>query len=296
MMNAFFQTLISIGKILIRSQFNLKRTKSSHSKVIIIGNGPSAATYFNQAATSPSQIPVWGVNMMAATEHFETLKPAYYLVSDHAFLDFSKDAFEDATQLPRLKYQPDFLQIQQRINATWNQLLNASWNMTVFIPQLYKNEYIVKLGLEKGLNIQFYNYTVVKGFTGFENWIYRKGWGSPQSQNVINSCIFQSINSNFQEVYLIGVDNNFHLNMIVDENNNLQHVDDHFYKVEKKITPQKHANGTPVKMHEFFLSLHKAFYAHHRLQKYAETQNVKIYNATKGSFIDAYPRKEIDFI
>ena len=91
----------------------------------------------------------------------------------------------------------------------------------------------------------------------------------------------------------MGVDNNFHLNMQVDENNHLQHVDDHFYKVEKKITPQLHANGSPVRMHEFFLSLHKAFYAHHRLNAYAQFCGVKIFNATHGSFIDAYPRKEI---
>lgn len=291
----FLQTLISIAKILIKSKLKLHQHPFIDKKLIIIGNGPSAQDFLQDQKFQHSSYPKMCVNMFASTEYFKLIQPKYYLVSDHAFLDFSAETFMDANKLPRLIYQPDFLQIQELINQAWNSIFSANWEIILFVPQIYKNTFIVNSAINRGIKIQFYNYTVVKGYEWFENFIYRNKLGSPQSQNVINSCIFQSINSNFQEVYLIGVDNNFHLNMIVDENNKLQHVDDHFYKVEKKITPQKHANGTPVKMHEFFLSLHKAFYAHHRLQKYAETQNVKIYNATKGSFIDAYPRKEIDF-
>jgi len=288
------QTLISTAKVLIRSKFNLKQHEITDHKVIIIGNGPSAKSLLQNIDFQHSNTPKLCVNMFASTEYFDKIKPKYYLVSDHAFLDFSEETFKDASSLPRLKHQPDFLQIQKLINSAWNAILSANWEIILYVPQIYKNTFIVKTALNSGLKIQFYNYTVVRGFEWFENWIYRNKLGSPQSQNVINSCIFQAINSNFKEIYLIGVDNNFHLNMIVNNENKLIHIDDHFYKVDKKETPQLHANGTPVKMHEFFLSLHKAFFAHHRLQKYAKHQNVHVYNATNGSFIDAYPRKEIE--
>lgn len=287
-----FQTILSIIKILIKSKFNLSSYSSTGKSLIIIGNGPSANDFLmNFKPVYDSEFMC--VNMFAATPEFQKVKPKYYLMSDHAFLDFSKDVFEDATKLPRLKKQPDFLQIQVQINTVWSTLFSAKWEIVLFIPQLYKNTYIVKLAQSKNIKIHFFNYTVVKGFKWFENLIYSSKLGSPQSQNVINSCIFQAINAGFKEIYLIGVDNNFHLNMIIDENNVLQHIDNHFYKIDKPTIPQLHANGTPVRMHEFFLSLHKAFYAHHRLQEYALYKGVNIFNATKGSFIDAYPRKEI---
>jgi hypothetical protein len=72
-------------------------------------------------------------------------------------------------------------------------------------------------------------------------------------------------------------------------------VDEHFYKVEKKSIPLKNAKGGSVKMHEFYSSLYKAFYAHHRLQLYAKFKGVNIYNSTLNSFIDAYERKQINF-
>lgn len=288
------QTFISLAKILIRSKFNLHQHEIADNELVIIGNGPSAQDFLKNPKFHQSSCPKMCVNMFASTEYFNLVKPKYYLVSDHAFLDFSKETFNDAKNLPRLLHQPDFLQIQKLINQAWNAIFAANWDIIIFVPQIYQHTFIVKTAIARGIKIQFYNYTVVAGYEGFENFIYRKKLGSPQSQNVINACIFQAINANFKEIFLIGVDNNFHLNMIVDENNELQHVDDHFYKVSKKVTPQKHANGTSVKMHEFFLSLHKAFYAHHRLQKYAKHRDVIIYNSTKGSFIDAYPRKEID--
>lgn len=285
-------TLLSLVKITLKSKFFLKEFHASEKSVVIVGNGPSAKGFLDNFKLD-EQMPTMCVNMFAATPSFQTIKPKYYMMSDHAFLDFSEEVFNDATKLPRLKKQPDFLQIQELINSVWKSIFLANWELILFIPQIYKNTFIANYALSKNIKIQFYNYTVVKGFTGFENFIYKMKFGSPQSQNVINSCIFQAINLGFKSIYLVGADNNFHLNMIVDDNNQLQFADDHFYKVNKKTTPQLHANGTPVKMHEFFLSLHKAFYAHHRLQQYAEYMGVKIYNATKGSFIDAYPRKEI---
>jgi hypothetical protein len=285
-------TILSLAKIAIKSKFFLPSFHATEKSVVIIGNGPSAKEYLDNFKFDAS-MPTMCVNMFAATPSFPIVKPKYYLMSDHAFLDFSEEVFNDASKLPRLKKQPDFLQIQELINSVWKSIFSANWELILFIPQIYRNTFIVNFALTKKIKIQFYNYTVVKGFTGFENFIFKKKLGSPQSQNVINSCIFQAINLGFDNVFLIGVDNNFHMNMLVDENNDLQFKDDHFYKVNKKTTPQLHANGTPVKMHEFFLSLHKAFYAHHRLQQYAQFMGVQVYNATKGSFIDAYPRKEI---
>lgn len=294
-MKPFLFTLISLAKILVRTQWGLKKPILNEKGVVIIGNGPSASEFLENALTKKVELPLMAVNLFASTEYFHKLQPHYYNMLDHAFLDFPEKAFNDPTSLERLKIQPGFLEIQQKINAAWEAIFQATWPITLFIPAIYKKEFIVQLALKKGIRIIFHNYVVVKGYTFFENWIYKNGWGSPQSQNVINSCIFLCINAGFKEIYLTGVDNNFHLNMQVDENNQLQHVDNHFYHVKQKITPQLHADGSPVKMHEFFFSLHKAFKTHHRLAAYAQYRNARVLNSTKGSFIDAYPRKEIPF-
>jgi hypothetical protein len=291
-----WNSLLSVGKIAIRSRI-VPSFSSPDKRVIIIGNGPSAQAQLDAwSAQGQSPLPLMAVNMMARSPYFEALKPAYYLLADGAFFNFNAETFENAALHPHCQRHEGYQQTQQLINETWQALLQTEHAITLFIPQLYRKSWIIQQAkLCSNLHIAVYNYTVTRGFEWFENRLYTMGLGSPQSQNVINSCIFQAINAGFHELYLIGVDNNFHRNIKVRNDNQVVVVDDHFYEVGQKETPLKHddALNTPVRMHEFFGNLHKAFWAHHRLAKYAAYRRVKVYNSTPDSFIDAYERRSI---
>lgn len=291
-----WNSLLSLGKISIRSRF-LPTYQSPDSQVIVVGNGPSAKAQLDQwSSAGQSPMPLMAVNMMARSPYFQELKPAYYLLADGAFFNFNAETFENAALHPHCQRHEGYHQTQQLINETWKALLNSQHTLTLFVPQIYRKSWILQQAKSNPLlHTVVYNYTVTRGFEWLENRLYTMGLGSPQSQNVINSCIFQGINAGFEELYLIGVDNNFHRNIKVRSDNQVVVVDDHFYEVGQKETPLKHddAQNTPVRMHEFFANLHKAFWAHHRLAQYASFRNVKVFNSTPDSFIDAYERRSI---
>lgn len=293
-----FQTLVSLAKMLIRSKYFLPVFKTDNTEIIVIGNGPSARELLQTPPPAFRAKPLMAVNMMAMEPCFQELKPAFYLMADHAFFEFDEKSYQSPGMHPRVQSNPGYEQTQALVNKAWSAILAADWPMVLYVPQIYISTFPVSLARSKGIQIVEWNYTVVKGFTWFENISYRKGWGSPQCQNVINACIFQCINSGFKNVYLTGIDNNFHLNIIVEEDNTVSVVDNHFYEVRKKVTPlmsaDKHGNPVKVKLHQFFTSLSKAFYSYQRLADYAKYRSVNIYNCTEGSFVDAFERKRLD--
>jgi hypothetical protein len=293
MLNKFIQTLLSLGKIMIQSRFFNKTTNPKDLPLIILGNGPSASTTLESPEFKRANYQLMTVNLFASQPIFNQIKPEFYVFLDKAFFDFDLEVLENPTLAPAVKSNSKFLGTQKLINQTWNNLLSSEWGITLFVPQLFRNSTIVQKLKEKNFRIQFFNYTVVKGFESFENWIYRTGLGSPQSQNVINTCIFQAINYQFQEIYLLGVESNFHSNLVVNDENQLMMRDDHFYEVETKWIPLIHPENRSVRMHEFYTNLTKAFFSHFRLAQYANYRNQKIYNATENSFIDAYQRKKL---
>lgn len=293
MLNKLIQTGLSLGKIAIQSRFFKKTTEPNDLPLIVIGNGPSATSTLANAKFNRSNYQVMTVNLFASQPIFNQVKPEFYVFLDKAFFDFGMDAFENPELAPAVKSNEKFLGTQKLIIQAWKTILASDWGITLFIPQLFRKSSIVQKLKENKFSIQFFNYTVVKGFQPFENWIYQTGLGSPQSQNVINTCIFQAINYQFKEIYLLGVESNFHSNLVVNDDNQLMMRDDHFYEVETKWVPLRHPENRSVRMHEFYTNLTKAFYAHFRLAEYAYFRNQKIYNATENSFIDAYQRKKL---
>lgn len=297
MLNAIFQTLISLAKILIKSRSTNLSKFQGKQQIIVVGNGPSAkpllTDFINNIDHTSNNTDIMCVNMFASQNLFTQVKPSQYLFLDQAFFDFDLTILDSPENLPLLKIKPQFLETQKLINKTWRNILNADWPITLHIPNQFKNSPIVLAAKKQNIFVIHFNYTVVKGLQTFENYCYKLGLGSPQSQNVITSCIFHCINLNFKEIYLIGTENNFFLNFHLDNNNQLYIKDDHFYEVEQKLTPLFHANGSPVTMADQMSNLLKVFRSHQRLQQYAQFRNSVVYNATPNSFIDAYPRKNL---
>lgn len=257
-----------------------------------MGNGPSANTIISNIKKF-TQYDFMCVNLFAAQKEFHILKPNYYILLDDRFFNIEVEHLNKPGESSLVKNNPELIEIQTLINRSWANIMNADWDIHLFLPQIFKSKPLVKYLISQKLNITFFNYTVVNGFESFENLIYKSRLGSPQCQNVINTCVFQAINFGFKEINIIGIESNLHQNLKLNDDNHLMMRDDHFYQVENEWIPVRDNSGNPVFLGDVFLSLSKVLNSHRRIAKYAKYRGIKIFNITPGSFVDAYVKKSI---
>jgi hypothetical protein len=289
-----------MAKIMVKSKFRLPRHKARKNSIVIIANGPSARSFIDNCESlgvdklKENGLAFFAVNKFSCQPEFFLLKPEYYLMLDMYFFEFSEEEFKNPSLHPIARYKPDFEKTQRMINETWQALQKVNWPMTFFVPQLYRDSYIVN-NLNNP-NIQFitYNYTVVRGTENFRNFCYEKGLGSPQCENVVNSCIFNSLLSGIENIYVTGMDHDFHINIKVDEDNTIIRTESHFYADENKKHPllKQEPDGTTgkIRLHELFHSLVKVHTGYDETARYASHINKKVINITEGGYVDAFAR------
>lgn len=294
------QTLLTLGKILFKSRFNLPKFKAEDQSVVIIANGPSARNFIDQCSMrgfdtlKAEGLAFFAVNKFSCQPEFFAVKPQYYLMLDMYFFEFSKAVFENPALHPIAQYKPDFEKTQRMINDTWQALQKVDWPMVFFVPQLYRNSYIVNNLNNPHIQFVTYNYTVVRGIESFRDLAYNWRLGSPQCENVVNSCIFNALQSGFKRIYLTGVDHDFHINIQVDTDNTIIRTESHFYADENKKHPllKQEADGTTgkIRLHELFHSLVKVHTGYDETARYARKINRSVINLTEGGYVDAFDR------
>ena len=122
-----FQTLVSLGKMAIKSRPN-KRANSSvnHERILVLGNGPSAKSLIEKAENKPLKASLMAVNKFAIDATFFRLKPSFYLLHDGDFFHFTEEIWNNPSLRPRVKTKPEFEVWQDQINNTWKNLQNLS--------------------------------------------------------------------------------------------------------------------------------------------------------------------------
>jgi hypothetical protein len=295
-----FQTTISIAKITIRSRIFLPKFKPHAPQVLILGTGPSAKNAMDFLKEQSINIPIMAVNKFSTQPEFFELKPYYYLMLDKCFFDFSETVYAHPAKHPMVAFKPDFEKTQRTINETWDALKLVNWPITFFVPQLYSNSFIINhiKSVNKNISFTIYNYTVINGFNYFKNWIYNQRLGSPQCENVINSCIMTCAQFGFSKIYIAGADHNFHMNIHVDDDNTIITTENHFY-IDKNVKHpllKQNPDGTTRKttLKEVFQSLVKVHAGYEETQRYANYRGVSIFNLTPGGYLDSFPRKPIE--
>ena len=174
----------------------------------------------------------------------------------------------------------------------------TTWEMNLFVSQKVKKAYFIVQILEnnKNITVNYFNYTIVQGFSWFRHRIFNLNLGMTQCQNILACALFLAIRRKYEEIYIFGADHSWHEEIRVSENNEIEVKQVHFYDNASQI---KHAKILDVntKVHSnlqtIFLSLHKAFYGYHILKQYADYQSVKVLNASEKSYIDAFERFKI---
>ena len=274
------ETLISFLSCLIFSSFSagkeLKRIRKDIVKqgkeCYILGNGPAlqeALSYMrNKKGTD-----FFVVNMFANQPVFFDLKPNNYIIIDSAIWN--------KIDHPAFSTQKDVDNLAVAIKNLCENLRKVDWPMNLFVPAHCPTSFTKKLSpLVKVVRI---NTVPVKGFLGTSHFLYRTGLGMPQPMNVTNAAVYVAIMLKYSKTYLYGVNHSWLCDYRVDEENRIYTEDSHFYKnANDRYYIKKGALAKSLQ------SMAVAFNSHTALEEFSRTMGVRVYNRTKGSFIDAY--------
>ena len=97
----------------------------------------------------------------------------------------------------------------------------------------------------------------------------------------------------FRQIYLTGADHSWTKTLAVDDDNLVVSIQPHFYKDNQAEHTRVASVYKDIRLHEILLSFHIAFRSYFFVSRYAKTIGASIFNATPGSFIDAFPRRSL---
>lgn len=278
----FWETAISLLKILLRSNFLCKLPKiEQYEEMVILGNGPSLQeTLKNDVFLKEKALMC--VNAFALSQDFQIVKPSYYLFVDPQFW---QTKINETTK----KY----------IDSIYESIIQkTNWELIILLP--FDAKHIAHRFHQENnpfIKVHFFNKTSVNGFSFIRNLLYKWQWGMPVPQNVLIACIMNSISMGMKTIYLTGADHSWLESLHIGENNLLYIKHEHFTLLNKNYESlqiiKNIFTGQPIKLHEQLATLSMTFKNYHIIKKYATYRKVKIYNISNRSYIDAFERVKI---
>lgn len=270
------KTVASLGsliKVCILSRRTKRCVKSDPNReIVVLGNGPSLRQTIADNRNFLVSRDRLAVNFAANTPEFFDLRPTSYVLADpHFFNSFATDV---------------------NVERLWQNLKSIDWDMTLFLPVTQK-VFVQKMSLSDKIKVSYYNLTPIEGFRSVNRRIFNAGLGMPRPRNVLIPSIMLAIREGYGKIYVAGADHSWTQTLWVDERNRVVSVQPHFYEdndAEKKRVATEYHN---YPLHQILQSLYIAFRSYFDIANYAASRNVKIYNITPESFIDAFPRLKI---
>jgi len=244
---------------------DVKFRKKTKGTINILGNGPSAHVTYLMSREGNEKIMC--LNYFALTNEFQNYRPESYALLDSWF----------------------FLSGDEKNRSLMNVLNSVSWDMQLFIPAKYKN-IMRKLISNKNINIKSLRVNHLPGDSRWVYGLYLKNLATPKFQNVVVACIYISLNRGFSKIKLHGVEASEFTNYTIDENNDVLLETQHSYGNEIRNMSKEGL----IKKGEFWR--HLSYYAlmlkgFSQVSAYAKYMDSKIYNYTKGSYIDSFEKK-----
>jgi len=274
------QTGISIIRIILFSRSSTTLPKPSNKTVSILGNGPSLKWSLENQFEWIESTEVICVNNFASTEYYVRLKPQNYVLLDPAYFTYSEKNLDRGD-----------------IKKTFHSIfMTTNWPINVYVPQQAKKSNYFKAFAADNPNIKliYFNYTIFEGFDFFKYFLFSKRISMPQSENVLVAALFLMISRNFEYIYIFGADHSWHEQIQIRDDNMLTLKDVHFYNpdVEKESERVLYnaSEKQKVSISKQFRSFSKAFRGYDILAGYAKYKNVKVYNASEKSYVDAFDR------
>lgn len=250
---------------------------------VIVGNGPSFRDSLNKYRDQLEQYDLVCVNNFAASDSFRELKPRYYIIN--ATILFLPD-----------EKQPKIYQDLKR--EFFNNLREkTSWDMEIMVPFLAKKsaDFQQLLADNHHLKPLYFNLTSIEGFGWFKRLLFNRGFGTPRPHNVVIPAIMNLIYLKYETIILIGADHSWLSEITVTEDNIALINQKHFYdENESKAIPMNDYIVRPRRLHEVLHKFQLTFQGYWEINEYIAHKNVKIYNASECSMIDAFERKKLN--
>lgn len=268
-------SILACAKILLSSHRTKGTPHAADPKkpLIILANGPSLRKTLAEHSENLQNATTMCVNFMANAPEFTAIRPDYYVLADPHF--FTGTQHENVVSL-------------------WRNISHADWPMTLFVPTSRLKITQTLLGPKTNVKIATFNCVGIDAFAWLEDMAFSSGRAMPRPRNVLIPSIMLGIQSGYEEIYLTGADHSWLETIRVDENNNVISVQPHFYKDSEAEKSRSVTEYKGYHLHDILKSFYIAFNSYHQIARFAQKKGVKIYNSTEGSYIDAFPRKQLD--
>ena len=245
--------------------------------VVILGNGPSLADDLPRliARREYETHDFMAVNYFALDERFETVRPAYYVLSDPMF-------FRDSA------YRERVAELYRTLDR------KVTWPMHLYVQYYNPERFDYRAALPNPrIRIIPFHTQCYRGFRRLEFWLYRHGLGSANFGTVVQVCEYIALLLGYRTLELYGVDHTLLDGLCVDGQNRLCRLDRHYYDTGAPTAPQpifQKVPPVPYTMASYLAEVAELFRGHEVLRDYAASLGARIINRTHGSLIDAYER------
>lgn len=272
-LNATGQSLKSIVKLALQSRRPSVKHADRHGRpLIVLGNGPSLAKNIAEDMELLNGNDTLAVNFAGNTPEFKRIRPRYYLLMDPHFFNLPSS-------------DPNVGRLFKHLDE------DVDWEMTLFLPT---RRNAAALGINNPhIHIERFNPVGVEGYDWLVKLACDTGRGLPRPRNVLIPSIMVGIWLGYKEIYLLGADHSWLRTLDVDDNNNVVSIQPHFYADGEEEHRRVATLFRDTHLHELLWGFHLAFKGYHSIRPYADSIGVKIYNSTPGSYIDAFPRRDI---
>lgn len=246
----------------------------------ILGNGPSLRRELPQLIESGALRgrDVLAVNFFALDARFETLRPAYYVLSDPMF-------FRDSAQRDRVA------ELYRTLNA------RVTWPMHLYVQFYNPERFDYRAALPNPLiRIIPFHTQLYDGFPRLTFRLFRRGLGSANFGTVVQVGEYVALLLGYRTVELYGVDHTLLDGLTVDAENRLCRRDSHYYDTAPAAAQPifQKVPHAPYTMAGYLAEVAELFRGHEILRDYAASVGARIVNRTRGSLIDAYERDPLD--
>jgi hypothetical protein len=269
-------TSVSVFSVLLFSSFGVNKKMSKcvkkyrkSSECVVLGNGPSITSLFEQKRNSLYGKDIFAVNYFCLTNYFDMVKPKFYVILD-------PDLFTD-----------DLLGNENtRVDELIAKLNSVTWEMVIFVPVKFKNRRLTASFTNNKLIVISFNSTPIKGLECIENLLFKLNLGMPIPMTVINAVIFLAVNLKYDIVNLYGVEQSWLKHLHVTNDNQVNVGLPHFYGGPDDLGRHSTLNT----LSGFLYTQATCFASHMRTEEYSKYNGRRILNHTPGSYIDAYER------
>lgn len=264
------ENLTSLAKLALhpcRARISASGDAAKGMPLVILGNGPSLNDTMAADGAALRHVPLMAVNFAACTPMFRELKPEFYVLADpHYFRNGDDD----------------------NVARLMESLRSVDWKMTLFVPK--GTRFKPKNPL---LRVEKFPMTGVEGSPWLERVAYGSRRAMPRPRNVMIPAIMIGIWMGFHNIYLVGADHSGIGTIRVNEQNEVVSEIPHFYRDSEEESARVRISYMHQPLHQVIHSYYVAFRAYHQIERFARHVKVAIYNATPGSYIDAFTRKPL---